>query len=110
MEEVAADFAKLREEATILRALGHPVRLCIVKGLAARGGCNVSHMQECLDIPQSTVSQHLGVLKAAGIVAGKREGVKVNYHLINPIAAAIVRALEEAAPDAGQSKQEVGED
>jgi len=37
-------------------------------------------------LPQSTVSQHLGVLKAAGIIKGERRGVKVCYRVIDPLA------------------------
>jgi len=45
--------------AEMIKALAHPVRLCIVKTLLEKGECNVSHMQTCLDIPQPTVSQNL---------------------------------------------------
>lgn len=38
-------------------------------------------MQECLDLPQSTVSQHLQKLRSAGIVATERNGLEVNYVL-----------------------------
>jgi ArsR family transcriptional regulator len=46
-------------------------------------GCNVTAMQHCLGAPQSTVSQHLAKLKAAGIVEGRRNGVEINYYLVN---------------------------
>ena len=48
--------------------ISHPVRLCIIKGLLNEPGCNVSKIMGCLDMPQSTVSQHLAKLKAAKIV------------------------------------------
>lgn len=48
------DTKKYEVTAEILKALAHPVRLCIVKGLMNKQ-CNVSHMQECLELPQSTV-------------------------------------------------------
>lgn len=67
------------ETAEMLKVLAHPIRLCIVKGLIENGGCNVSHMQDCLGIPQSTVSQHLQKLKTAGIIEGKRNGLEINY-------------------------------
>ncbi|MNY81868.1 HTH-type transcriptional repressor SmtB [compost metagenome] len=38
-------------------------------------------MQECLDLPQSTVSQHLQKLRSAGIVATEHNGLEVNYVL-----------------------------
>ena len=72
----SSDF---NETAEMLKILAHPVRLCIVKGLIENGGCNVSHMQDCLGIPQSTVSQHLQKLKTAGIIEGTRNGLEINY-------------------------------
>jgi ArsR family transcriptional regulator len=67
-------------QAEILKTLGHPVRLCIVAGLA-EGSCNVGTMQECLGVPQSTVSQHLASLKAKGLVRGVRKGTQVCYEI-----------------------------
>ena len=69
---------KYMELSELLKALAHPVRLCIVRGLIEKGGCNVGHMQECLAAPQSTISQHLQKLRAAGIVTGTRNGLEVN--------------------------------
>ena len=71
--------AKFNEIAEILKVLAHPVRLCIVKGLLENGGCNVSHMQDCLQAPQSTISQHLQKLRRAGIVMGIRNGLEITY-------------------------------
>lgn len=66
-----------------MKAISHPVRLCIVRRLLKEGEKNVTEMQNCLDAPQSTVSQHLSRLKAAGIIEGKREGTEVYYKVIN---------------------------
>ncbi|HYE08801.1 MAG TPA: metalloregulator ArsR/SmtB family transcription factor, partial [Patescibacteria group bacterium] len=54
------NLTKYNDKAELLKVLAHPVRLCIVRGLMDKE-CNVSHMQECLELPQSTVSQHLGI-------------------------------------------------
>lgn len=86
---------ELTKQAEILKALAHPVRLCIVKNLISRGSCNVSTMQNCLDVPQSTVSQHLARLKAANIIKGERMGLEVNYNVINKIAIEIIDALDQ---------------
>ena len=75
------DLQKYTELAEILKTLAHPVRLCIVKGLITKGACNVTHMQACLDIPQSTVSQHLQKLKSTGIICGVRSGLEINYSI-----------------------------
>lgn len=73
----------LEEKALILKALAHPIRLCIVKGLLEQGSNNVSYMQSCLDIPQSTLSQHLTKLKSAGIIHSDRKGTEVFYSVID---------------------------
>ena len=75
------NMEKYTELADILKAIAHPVRLCIVKGLIEKGECNVTHMQTCLDIPQSTVSQNLQKLKSANIIIGVRKGLEINYRI-----------------------------
>lgn len=83
----------LEEKSEILKALGHPIRLCIVKGLLDEGQNNVSYMQGCLDVPQSTLSQHLSKLKSVGIIDSERKGTEVYYKVINEDAIKIVRLL-----------------
>ena len=75
------DRKALEEAAEMLKAIAHPVRLCIVRRLWREGVCNVTHMQECLDMPQSTISQHLGKLRQTGIIEGDRQGPEVRYSL-----------------------------
>jgi DNA-binding transcriptional ArsR family regulator len=87
------DMKKNSELAELLKAIAHPVRLCIVRGLAEKGGCNVSHMQSCLEIPQSTISQHLQKLRAAGIITGARNGLEVNYQISDQRIVQLVRVL-----------------
>ena len=58
-----------KEDSEILKALGHPVRLKMMCGLISNNECNVNKIVEELKIPQSTVSQHLSVLKNSGIIA-----------------------------------------
>nr|WP_283945635.1 metalloregulator ArsR/SmtB family transcription factor [Paenibacillus amylolyticus] len=79
----------------MLKALSHPIRLCIVRGLMMKKKCNVSYMQECLDLPQSTVSQHLQKLRSAGIVATERNGLEVNYVLADQRVEQIIKTLFE---------------
>lgn len=89
------DYTKLNDTAELLKVIAHPVRLCIVKGLLENGSCNVSHMQSCLDIPQSTVSQHLQKLKSAGIIEGKRNGLEINYCIVDERVIKLVKTLFE---------------
>ncbi len=83
----------LTEKAEILKALSHPVRLCIVRNLVEIGGCNVSKMQNCLAMPQSTISQHLTKLKAAEIIEGKRTGTEITYQVTHQDAINIVKTV-----------------
>ncbi|MDD5709165.1 MAG: metalloregulator ArsR/SmtB family transcription factor [Candidatus Marinimicrobia bacterium] len=75
------DYELMAKKAEILKAIAHPVRLCILRGLAREGNSNVSNMQTCLDIPQATISQHLAKMKAVGIIKGKHKGTQVIYTL-----------------------------
>ncbi|MEA5000288.1 MAG: metalloregulator ArsR/SmtB family transcription factor [Endomicrobiaceae bacterium] len=69
--------------AEILKALGHPLRLKIVCGLSKKESCNVGTIAEKLSVPQPTVSQHLNILKSAGIIKGYRNGTQVCYKIEN---------------------------
>ena len=81
------------ETAEMLKVLAHPVRLCILNGLLGEGTCNVSHMQDCLCIPQSTLSQHLQKLRMAKLIVGKRNGLEINYSICNEKARELVKFL-----------------
>lgn len=87
------DITKYNETAEMLKVLAHPVRLCIVKGLLDKGECNVSHMQNCLNVPQSTISQNLQKLRAAGIIEGRRNGLEIYYSVCNEKAADLINML-----------------
>jgi DNA-binding transcriptional ArsR family regulator len=85
---------RFEEMGEILKAMAHPVRLQIVAGLK-KDGCNVSEIQRNLELPQSTISQHLKVLKQAGIIHGKRDGTKVCYTVLSKWANKIVEMMDK---------------
>ena len=87
------DMNKYNEISEVLKALAHPVRLCIVRGLLEKGGCNVCHMQECLGMPQSTTSQHLQKLRSAGIISGQRKGLEVTYQICDQRVVELIKVL-----------------
>jgi DNA-binding transcriptional ArsR family regulator len=91
--ERPTDFELLTAQAELLKAIAHPVRLCIVRGLLEQGECNVNKIQACLQIPQSTISQHLGKLRDAGIIKGNRHGVEIFYQVVNEDLKKVVKAL-----------------
>lgn len=87
------DYTKYNDVAEMLKVLAHPVRLCIINGLLREGSCNVTHMQCCLNIPQSTLSQHLQKLRSAKIIEGKRNGLEINYFVCDERAKELVKVL-----------------
>ena len=73
----------------LLRALAAPVRC-------------VHELVDALAVPQPLVSQHLRILKAAGVVAGERSGREVMYRLVDHhLADIVVAAVTHAAEDSG---------
>jgi ArsR family transcriptional regulator len=69
-----------KELAVKFRALAHPARVKLVKDLMEKDCC-VGEIQKCLSISQPNVSQHLKVLKQAGIIEGKREKTRICYRI-----------------------------
>ena len=66
--------------AEVFKALGHPSRVFIVEKLGESRHC-VCELSEMIGVDMSTVSRHLSILKAAGIVADRKEGTTVYYSL-----------------------------
>lgn len=70
-----------RELAEACKALGHPVRIRILQYLKKASRCVCGEIVEILPLAQSTVSQHLKVLKEAGLVVGEIDGPFTCYCL-----------------------------
>lgn len=89
--------------ADLLRALASPLRIAIVMRLDGGGQC-VHELVDELGAPQPLVSQHLRVLRAAGVVVSHRRGREVAYSLADSHVAHIVRdAVAHAAHSADTS-------
>jgi DNA-binding transcriptional ArsR family regulator len=69
------------ELATLGKAIGHPARVQILRILARKASCICGDIVEILPLAQSTVSQHLKVLKDAGLIRGDVDGPRVCYCL-----------------------------
>lgn len=91
---------RYEKTAELLKILGHPARLCILVGILDKEntGCNVSYMQSCMNIPQSTVSQHLAKLKAAGLIKGERHGLEIKYRVVDDDVIRVLKALDLYTP------------
>lgn len=81
------------EQAELLKALSHPVRLRIVHSLLRSGCHNVSCIERGTGMSQSCISQHLQKLRAAGVVAAERQGNEVYYRVSSRDVAQLVAAL-----------------
>lgn len=80
IESTAADKNFTYMHANICQALADPKRIQILYALAAQP-CHVNSLAHDLNLPQSTVSRHLRVLRQQSLVAAQREGVGIIYRL-----------------------------
>ncbi|MCD6161047.1 MAG: winged helix-turn-helix transcriptional regulator [candidate division Zixibacteria bacterium] len=70
-------------KAEILKAISHPTRLMIVE-ILENGELCVCEINKAFDADHSTISKHLSVLKKAGVLSNRKEGLKVFYKLEAP--------------------------
>ncbi len=90
---------RLRDQADLLAALGHPIRLQIVSALAGVKERAAGSVVAELGLPQPMVSRHLGILRRAGVVYAVRDGRQREYRLARPEVKQIVRMLERATKE-----------
>ena len=79
------------QAAELLKVLSHPVRLRILEILRGGEQC-VCHMEAALGLRQAYISQHLIVLRDAGLVSVRREGWNIYYTLIQPEVFEVIEA------------------
>jgi ArsR family transcriptional regulator len=72
-----------QRQAQMLKVLAHKSRLKIIDRLG-RGECSVGELTDLIGLDPSTVSKHLALLRAHGIVVDRREGNAVYYKLLTP--------------------------
>ncbi len=92
---------RLQNAAEILRALAHPLRMKILEFIDQNGTINVNKIYNTLNLEQSITSQHLRILRMAGLVITQREGkfihYSINYDKVGNSVTAIHNYLEETA-------------
>lgn len=81
--------------AALAKAMGHPVRAGIVRLLASQESCQYGDLTDRLPLAKSTVSQHLKVLREAGLVRGEVDGPRACY-CIDPAGLHQLKRLVEA--------------
>jgi ArsR family transcriptional regulator len=99
--KVSINNEKLQVSSDILRALAHPLRLKILQFIDQNDVINVNKIYNTLKLEQSITSQHLRILRMAGLVETEREGkfihYKVDYDKIANTVSAIGSFLEKSA-------------
>ena len=91
VEDPAAD----EELAAFAKAIAHPTRVRILRMLAQKEARMCSHIVDELPLAQSTVSEHLRILRSAGLVQASEQGPRVGYCIV-PSALKRLKALLEA--------------
>ena len=87
--DAAFDDAALLTSAAAMRALGHPIRLGIMRRLAAEPETCACDFTEVFGVAQPTISQHLKVLRETGLVRTRRRGTQICYS-VDPLGLAVV--------------------
>lgn len=72
---------KLQESSEVLRALSHPLRLQILEFIDQNDTINVNKIYNTLNLEQSITSQHLRILRLAGLVETERDGKFIHYSI-----------------------------
>lgn len=83
--------------ANLMKALAHPVRLRIMRVLAAEGEACVCHLEARLGLRQAYLSQQLARLRQAGLVEDRKDGLNVYYAVGDPDAGRLLGLLVEMA-------------
>ncbi len=78
--------------AALCRALGHPHRVAILRFLLAQASCFAGEIADQLPVAASTVSQHLTLLREAGLIRGEVDGPRRSY-CVEPAALAELKSM-----------------
>lgn len=98
------DSHRLRNRASLLKALAHPSRLLIIEMLEAQTR-TVGELRDAIGSDLTTVSKHLAVLKRVGLVLDHKEGTYSHYRLTCSCVSHLIDCLEagsQLGDDAGQ--------
>jgi len=88
----AAELQEAEELAALLKALAHPARIRLFQHLAHHGTCYFGNLADVVGLAPSTTSQHVKMLKDAGLVLGAAEEQRTCY-CVNPERVALLKRL-----------------
>ncbi len=96
--KVVIRYEKLGYCVELMRALAHPLRLKLLEFIDGEGKTHVRKIYRTLELEQSITSQHLGVLRKAGVLKFEKEGkfkfYSINYELVARVNKAVDRFLD----------------
>jgi len=96
-KDIQLDYAELRKAVLVLRAVNHKLRQRIIDLLEEQDSMTVTDIYIKLRLEQSVASQHLAILRRAGVVDTERQGKFINYSLNKERLAQISRLVDELA-------------
>ncbi len=85
----------LEETMNVLKALAHPLRMQILKFIDQQKSANVNRIYAALELEQSIASQHLRILRSAGLVSTEREGKFIHYSIDYDRVSEATKAVDE---------------
>ncbi len=94
-KDIRLDYAELRKAVLVLRAVNHKLRQRIIDLLEENEFMTVTDIYIKLRLEQSVASQHLAILRRAGVVVTSRQGKFINYSLNGDRIAQISQLVEE---------------
>lgn len=92
---IKVDYLNVKKASLVLRALNHKLRQQIVKMLDEKNRMTVTEIYVQLRLEQSVASQHLAILRRAGIVRTERDGKFIYYHVNYPRLEQINQMVEQ---------------
>jgi ArsR family transcriptional regulator len=98
-----------REEVNVFKALSDPNRIRIIKMLTERELC-MCEVREILGLSNSTVSQHLTILRNAGLLLDSKEGKWVNFRLNNKSESQFIRSVIRLVQDSFDDDETIQKD
>lgn len=96
-KDIQLDYADLRKAVLVLRAVNHKLRQRVIDLLEDNDTMTVTDIYIKLRLEQSVASQHLAILRRAGVVLTERQGKFIYYSLDKDRLAQISRLVEELA-------------
>jgi DNA-binding transcriptional ArsR family regulator len=93
--EVNVDYVRSKKAALVLRALNHKLRQAIIKLIDDKKTITVTELYVKMKIEQSVASQHLAILRRAGILSTTREGKFIHYTVNYPRVAEVMKFVDD---------------